>query len=558
MKTQYPKRPYQVECEEKWHTYVAAGRTRGMAVLATGTGKTVLAAHILSKAKRTLFIAHREELITQTLDTVKDIVDGIEVGIVKAELNQVNAKNLVIASIQTISMPKRLDSLLAGTPFDLIIADECHHSSADSHLRVLNHPRFANVPTLGLTATPERNDERGLAKVWGLKPFFNYGLHQAIDDGWLVPYITDRVVCDKLDMSRIKIGPDGDYDMTETDKEFVRADVSRAVADKIADVVKTQGRKFVVFTPTVDQSERVARWLNELGIASAHIDGETPTKTRRSVLKAHKAGEIQVLSNCSILTEGYDDPTITGICMARPTQSMPFYIQCIGRGARPSPLTGKTDFLILDIVGAHGAHGDTITADTLDEDEKEIKPKEKRSPLIQGFGPSRDGEFAAVVGLAKATVAGIETKGKKKRARVKWLEIVPGKVFAMSAGEQGTLFMRHEEEWRLDTADGKATDADLWRGYRLPKDAWSHNEARAIMPRSAHRDLTCGVVEDRARALGVFGLANENAEWRKQNPGSEQIRLLEKLTPGIRYATKGEASDAISLAKIRKMFVGYK
>lgn len=541
MKIDYASRPYQTEVKTKLNEFVEAGGRRALIVMPTGTGKTFTALDTCLPAGRTLFGVHREELVKQTEKSARALVSGIDIGIVKADLDQIDARDLVIACIPTLSKQNRLDRLLKaaeGRPFRRVIADEAHHAIAPSWIRVLD--AFREVPTIGFTATPERSDRKNLSSVWGPTPLYQLSLEKAIDDGWLVPYNSERIVCDNLHLENVRINPDtGDYDLTELEKEIVRADVAKAVAEKIAWAVKDLGRKVLGFVTSVNQAERVSDHLRAMGVTSDWLCGEHDSETREAVLGKHRRGEIKALINFALFTEGYDDPSIDCIVMARPCASRGLYIQCVGRGLRLWP--SKSDLLIIDLVGAHVAHG-VITADNMLQEDKPRKKGERRGPAVTLPG-TRDVEFGQVLATAEAAKHGIAAKSKQKRARTKWLCVLPERVYALAAGDHGTLLMVRE-----------FGDADDWMGYRLPKDAWTFTEARRIMARAAPREFTVGIVEDRARKLGVFGLSNENAKWRDKEPSDGQKDRLRGLGINVIPETRGAAADLITETSLRALF----
>ncbi len=147
-----------------------------------------------------------------------------------------------------------------------------------------------------------------------------------------------------------------------------------------------------------------------------------------------------------------------------------------------------------------------------------------------------------VVSAGKAAQLGTEVKPPKKRHKTRWITITEGAVFALPAGDEGALLMVREPG-----------GDDLWMGFRLPQDAWTFGEARKIMKRPAERAFAAGVVEDRARKLGVFSLSSDQARWRTQPVSAEQERRLNKELPGLQLpGTRGEASDIITAHTLRQ------
>ncbi|OYD06082.1 DEAD/DEAH box helicase, partial [Paludifilum halophilum] len=183
-------RPYQIEVHDALDQFHLEGGRRGVVNLPTGTGKTITGLdYVQKKGGRLLWLAHREELITQPQQAAQVVNPGVQTGVVKAERNEWGA-DWVFASIQTAV--RRLDQM---PRFDWIVVDECHHAAADTYRRTLEVAgafQFGGPPVIGLTATVERGDKRGLDDTFE-KIVYQYQLLQAIRDGYLSDLKTERV-----------------------------------------------------------------------------------------------------------------------------------------------------------------------------------------------------------------------------------------------------------------------------------------------------------------------------------------------------------------------------
>lgn len=511
------------------------------------SGKTLTSIAIASEFGRTVFLVHRDNLVEQTHKAAAKFAEGnISLGIVKAEQDELWAEDFLVASIQTVSRPNRLEALIASQdkygPIKLLIHDECHRAAAPSSVRILD--AFPDVPTFGVTATGERSDQKGLAPIFGPKPIYTLSLDAAIDEGWLVDYKSERVKIETLDLGNVRVNPEtGDYDLSDLEKECARADLAQAVAKKIATVIRGGREHCMVFCASVNQSERTAMFLQKQeGIDAIHLDANSPKYVRDEAIAKFERGQIKAICNVGLYTEGTDIPCIDCVVNAAPTKSRVAYIQRCGRGLRPCP-PKKEDLLILDIVGAHEAHG-MQTADALTEDTAPRKNGNKDAVPPLNLGRTRDVEFGLVLATAEASRTGIAAKNKKRKRRAKWLVILEERVFALPAGEHGALVMVREP----------GTD-DTWMGFRLPEDAWTYDEARRIMHKPAPRALCSGVVEDRARKLGVFGLSNESAKWRDAEPSPKQVDMFTRRGM-VPPKTRGEASDFVTVEKLRNIFRG--
>jgi ATP-dependent helicase IRC3 len=307
--------------------------------LPTGTGKTVIFSHLIDQRPgRSLVLAHRDELIRQTVDKLLLVNPDCAVGVVKAEENELFAP-VVVGSVQTLSRPNRLEQI---TPdFDTIIVDEAHHAPAPAYQRVMEYLGCfgATGPlTVGFTATSERADKVGLGKVWE-RIVYQKSLLEMITVGYLSDLRAVRITL-KADLDRIHTRG-GDFVDSELESALLNADAPEHVV--AAYQRHASGRKVLVFTPTVKMAHLVAEAFRDAGIAAEALDGKTPLDERRGILHRIRTGETKVVANCAVLTEGFDEPSVDCIVIARPTKSKPLYIQMIGRGTQSYP--GKADCL---------------------------------------------------------------------------------------------------------------------------------------------------------------------------------------------------------------------
>jgi superfamily II DNA or RNA helicase len=341
--------PYQREGFVKTCRYFFDdGNASGLTVMPTGTGKTIYAAAfsrycIDAMGFRGLFLAHTDELIQQAARKMG--VVNLDVAIEKAESHALRELEcgsslisgkpirMVVASVQSLR-GKRLLSWPSNS-FDFIICDECHHGAATSYQNIFKH--FSSARILGLTATPKRTDGSNVAKTFrGL--VFEYPFLQAVTDRYCARPIGRRGNV-RVDLRGLKsIG--GDFNAGELD-ERIRAHLTPLVN---AVYENCGNQKTLVFTPDIRSAEAFAEALNRIGISARSIHGLHPQ--RRQIIEAFANGEFQVLCNCQVLTEGFDDPSIRCIVLARPTQSDSLLRQMIGRGTRIC--NGKTECLILD------------------------------------------------------------------------------------------------------------------------------------------------------------------------------------------------------------------
>ncbi|WP_422923094.1 DEAD/DEAH box helicase [Singulisphaera sp. PoT] len=334
-------RPYQVEATEAVRREFAGGRKSTLVILPTGTGKTVLFSKIsravVEKGGRVLILAHRGELVDQAVNTLERV--GIVAGVERAgsHARAMFDPDVVVGTVQTLQRA-RLKSW-DRDHFRLIIVDEAHHATAETYQNIIKHFRSAKV--LGVTATPDRADEDELTTV-----FESVAYEMSIWDAMTAPapgpYLSRLrfVQCDVgIDLRGIRT----------TGGDFNQADLEERIApliDTLANAIRQEvgDRQTLTFTPDVGSAMAMASAMQSIGLAADWISGDCPDRAEK--IARYKAGDLQVLANCNLLTEGFDAPTTAAIGLCRPTKSRAFYSQMVGRGTRLAP--GKADCLLVD------------------------------------------------------------------------------------------------------------------------------------------------------------------------------------------------------------------
>jgi len=382
-----------------------------LVVMPTGTGKTVMFAEILRRVQpaRGMVLAHREELIWQARDKVERMLGAeceVEMADLTASTSLFHQAPVVISTIQTqVSGPEGKTRMTRFSPedFGVVVVDEAHHATADTYRRILEHYRQnPNLKVLGVTATPDRADEEALGQVFE-SVAFDYEVLDAIQDGYLVPIEQQMVTVEGLDFSQVHTTA-GDLNGGELAEVMELEKNLHCVASAALDIIKD--RKTLVFTVSVKQAEMLSDIFNRHKPEMAQwICGKTPKEDRRLALKKFSTGETQIMVNCGVLTEGYDEVGIHCIVQARPTKSRCLYSQMVGRATRP--LAGVVDglgtseerkaaianslkrsMLVVDFVGNSGRHKLITTADILggkfSDEEIELAEKEAREKGQRG------------------------------------------------------------------------------------------------------------------------------------------------------------------------------
>jgi superfamily II DNA or RNA helicase len=333
-----------------------------LSIASTGFGKTIALSAVVARSiegseAKACILAHRDELTSQNRSKFARVAPEITTSVVDAGTKDW-AGQATFAMVPTLTRPANLAEMPA---LDLLVIDEAHHAVADSYRRIIDHARSANPDCriFGVTATPNRGDRKGLREI-----FDNVGdqvrLGELIASGHLVPprtFIIDVGVQDELRAVRKTVS---DFDMTEVAEIMNRAPVTDEVIRHWRE--KASDRPTVVFCSTVAHAENVAAAFNETDIAAAVIHGDLDGATRRRILAAYASGEIRVIVNVAVLTEGWDHPPTSCVVLLRPSSYKSTMIQMIGRGLRtvdPEEYPGlvKTDCIVLDFGTSSLTHG---------------------------------------------------------------------------------------------------------------------------------------------------------------------------------------------------------
>ena len=342
-------RPYQMAAADAVERAFGRGFRSCLVQLPTGTGKTILFAALAERAvlrgERVLVLAHRGELLEQAIDKIRRTT-GIEAGLEKAEIDTRHGIDgvlpymVVVGSVQSMCRAGRL-ARFRPDEFDFIVIDECHHALSATYRAILDH--FNEARVLGVTATPDRGDMRGLCEVFETIAF-DYPIVDAVRDGWLCK-IKARTVPLKIDLQGVQL-QNGD---------FQAGGVARALEPYLPQIAAAipHDRKTVVFTPLIATSLHLLPHLEAAGFRTIEVNGESPDR-KEKLREFALAGHGTVVLNSMLLTEGWDCPDVDCVCVLRATKVRSLFCQMVGRGTRLSP--GKENLLILDFLWLTATH----------------------------------------------------------------------------------------------------------------------------------------------------------------------------------------------------------
>ncbi|WP_096636062.1 DEAD/DEAH box helicase family protein [Clostridium cochlearium] len=342
----YPKpKDAQIEALYKLKKFREEGFDRGIVVAATGIGKTYLAAFDSSEYNKVLFVAHRQEILNQAETSFRIVRKTNNTGFFSGNRKDRN-KDVLFATVQTLGQKQYLcDDYFKDDEFDYIIIDEFHHAVADNYQNILDYfkPKFL----LGLTATPERMDNRDVFEICNHDVVYEVRLKEAINKGWLTPFRYYGIY-DDVDYNNISF-KNGKYD----DKELEEA----LMINKRGDLIlkhynKYNSKRALGFCSSRNHANYMAKYFSEKGIPScAVLSGEKLEYCieREEALKKFNSGEIKVIFSVDMFNEGLDVPLVDMVMFLRPTQSSTIFLQQLGRGLRKHK--DKKYVNVLDFIG---------------------------------------------------------------------------------------------------------------------------------------------------------------------------------------------------------------
>ena len=501
-------------------------------VMATGLGKTItFGAEAAAEPGRSLILVHTDELAQQAETKVKLMAPNRSVGVVKAERDDVDA-DIIVGSVQTLADWRRRDRV-GGV--NRLIVDECHHAVSSTYMAILgSFGGMDGAPVTGYTATLERGDGQSLGHVWH-DVVYSRDISWAVRKGFLVPPVGYTVRVPELAYAA-------------SDAAMDSALVDSIAPERVVDawLERASDRSTILFAPLVRSAEAFADAFRARGVTAAVVWGAMPVLQRREVLAAYERGDIQVLCNAMVLTEGFDSPRTGAIIWGRPTRSRPLVIQGVGRGMRPwweGPVPVADQDCIVFFVSPDGVDLNSV-ADLSDrpgleaEDGKSLRALEDEYDLSQDLLPDPVNAYAGQVAVEQFDP----------------LVLRSSKVWTKTKG--GALFIPADKgAWVFLAPDSEGLSVayvDRFGGRRVHR-------------RVPDAELAMAMAEDFAQDHGGdVGrlLADKGRAWRKCVPsaaaqqeaqrlglGKELIGIMEARAGG----KAGKLSDLISTVKASRV-----
>lgn len=538
-------RPFQRDAVDKIQDAHAAGMKFPVVVLPTGSGKSVVLAHLAAEhlrsvRTRVLILVHRDEIADQIISKLRVVAPHLKTGKVKAEHNDLEA-DVVVASVQTVSRPARLAQLVASQTdpdiyrpraFGLIIGDEIHHVVSPSWKKVI--AAFPRASKTGLTATLARGDGVGLGSVISDVVYTRSYLWM-ISKGYLVDPRGIEVTASALDLSGVARSG-GDYQSAALGDAMIESSTGAVIAESYRQ--HAADRPGIVFTPSVAAAHDVAKELDKRRITAAVVDGTTAREERLAVYEGSRTGRIQVIVNCAVLTEGADFPWISCV-VPRITQSAPLAQQMIGRALRPYP--GKADALVLSVGGAGGKLRTLI--DLEPGSVKTIRTGESLAEAV--VREAEEGDRKITAGSPAFALRHRDMDLFAASASV-WLRTDAGVMFTRTSDGMIVLWPGRGGTWQVRHAPQDAREwPQLHRGLSLSEAMmWGEVEA-----------------EDRDQGAGRAGsVSRKGASWRRSKAAPTTAQLDACRYQGIEVpdgATRSQVSDLLTVRTASARFDRY-
>ncbi|MGG0719567.1 DUF3427 domain-containing protein [Robertmurraya massiliosenegalensis] len=329
------------------------GRTKNLVVAATGVGKTVISAFDFkkyydkkNKSATLLFVAHREEILEQSLHTFRAILKDPNFGDLLVGGHQPGSLNNLFISIQSFNS-KKLYEFTSKELYDFIIVDEFHHAAAESYQRLLKH--YSPEILVGLTATPERMDGKNILSYFDDTIAAEMRLTEAINQKLLSPF-QYFCVTDTVDLSNLRWSRKG-YEIKELENVYTTNSkrsnqIIKSIETYLTEIDEVKGLGFCV---SIEHAKYMAEYFNKVGIPSIPLFGEVNSTIRKDAQRKLVNGEIKFIFVVDLYNEGIDIPEINTILFLRPTESLTVFLQQLGRGLRLSD--NKECLTVLDFVG---------------------------------------------------------------------------------------------------------------------------------------------------------------------------------------------------------------
>lgn len=516
------------------------GNTLGVAP--TGAGKTILFSHIVGSLikdeglKKVLVIAHRDELTAQNREKFLRINPKIATTVVDSKTKSWDG-DVTFAMVQTLSLQINLERMPS---LDLLVIDEAHHAAAETYRRIVDRALELNpnCKILGLTATPNRSDGKGLRDVFS-NVADQISLAELISSGHLVmprTFVIDVGVTGEL--SSVKMSG-SDFDMAAVDRIMNQEPINDAVVEQWKE--KAEDRKTVVFCSTIAHAEAVTAAFNAQGVRAVLVTGQMSPDERHNNLAAYSDGDASVIVNVQVLTEGWDHPPTSCVVLLRPSSAKSTMIQMVGRGlrtvnAQDHPNLVKPNCIILDFGTSSIIHG------TLEQDIELDGLLTIADPLIMDC-PSCGSQIP--LASYECPICGEELRSERQKGEkelVTSVEMMEINLLNRSSFEWVELFDDHSAFI--------STGFNAWAGVFRYGENWyslgGKEDSAARILTVGERIVCLAAADDWLNENETEETAFKTRKWLSEQPTEKQILVLPKDSKLDFNLTRYQASAHIT------------
>lgn len=551
--------PFQKDAKETVLRHWEKGNQAALISMPTGSGKTIVFSDVLrsvlsGNGERGLVLVHRDELLRQGVEKLRLVWPEVRLSTVEAGYQNYSGQ-VTLGSV--MSIVRHLEKL-PGT--NTVVTDEAHHAPAKSWLKIYQQVQAVNPDWrhLGVTATPIRaKGSSELHAIFG-KPVYVKSIFELIVEGYLCP-LTGLEVKTEVSVEDVGVHA-GDFVADQLSRVINTRDRNRLVVENYIELASD--RKALVFAADLNHARNLTDMFKSYGFNAAWISGDTPLYVRRSILQSLRDGELKVVVNCMVFTEGFDEPSLDAILVARPTRSLVLYCQMIGRGLRPYP--GKKNCLFIDFVDNSSKH-------------KLISMQE----LLLFYQTKRTERSIADL-LAKKLAKGRERSIGKRGERGPIIDLSPTKLPLLVSLENLSSSVKEIDLFGLDAfawykAGGSHyvhVNDDLSLAIK-PDPSGSGFLLYAVLMKAGlyaplfdspvDFDLAYGCGNAYLFDYGDRYLATSGPQWRKDPPSEGQVNVFQRLFHEVKKlsggsvtmprpaARKGEYSGAITALNAEKV-----
>jgi superfamily II DNA or RNA helicase len=345
--TEYTLKPNPVQNEALdalRHARESRDWKKGVVVMPTGTGKTILSALDAKRlGGRVLFLVHRLDILSQSIEAYRKVWGVLNEGLLTGDERYKESKcDVLFASKDTLRQPEVLKSFKPDA-FDYIVVDEVHHGQSPSYQEILSYFRPSFM--LGMTATPDRTDRKDIFELFDYNNAYEISLAEVIERGYLVPY-TYIGLTDDIDYSKIRY-QNNRYRVDDLERQLIIPERNQAILDAYLDKDNGAGDKAIGFCVSIAHAARMAEFFRQHGVAAEAVYSGKPD--RDEIIERFRNDEFQVVFTVDLFNEGMDFPNVRVLLFLRPTESKTVFLQQLGRGLRLC--IGKDRVRVLDFIG---------------------------------------------------------------------------------------------------------------------------------------------------------------------------------------------------------------